>query len=68
MLWILVDVAIALLALTGLGIVGLRLWRTVKQTSRALGDANERLATAQNALEAAQRQSARDRPSHARER
>lgn len=52
MLWILVDVGIALLALLGLVLVGVRLWRTVRATTTALGAANERLAAAQAALDA----------------
>ena len=62
MVWILVDVGIAVLALAGLVLVGLRLWRTVRTTTRALGAANERLASAQAALEAVQQQAARTRP------
>lgn len=55
MLLILVDVAIAVVALAGLVLVGLRLWRTVRATTRALGDANERLAAANAALDAVPR-------------
>lgn len=55
MLLILVDVAIAVVALAGLVLVGLRLWRTVRTTTRALGDANERLAAANAALDAVPR-------------
>jgi hypothetical protein len=58
-LWILVDVAIAVVALAGLVLVGLRLWRTVRTTTRALGSANERLAAASAALDAVPRP---DRP------
>jgi hypothetical protein len=54
-LLILVDVAIAVVALAGLVLVGLRLWRTVRTTTRALGDANERLAAANAALDAVPR-------------
>ena len=53
------DVGIAVLALLGLVLVGLRLWRTVRTTTRVLGDANERLTTAQAALDALPRPAAR---------
>jgi len=61
-LWILVDVGIALLALTGLVVVGLRLWRTVRTTTKALGAANERLAAAQAQLGAVQQAGRRTAP------
>jgi hypothetical protein len=60
-LWILIDLGIALLALAGLVLVGLRLWRTVRTTTTALGEANERLMTAQAALDAVQQQTPRGR-------
>ena len=60
--WILLDVGIALLAVVGLVLVGLRLWRTVRTTTKALGEANERLAVAQAQLDAAQQRGARTAP------
>lgn len=62
MRWILADVAVALAAVFGLVVVAWRLWRTVRATTRALGEANERLATAQAALDAVPRPVPRARP------
>jgi len=62
--WILIDAGIALLAVAGLVLVGLRLWRTVRTTTKALGEANEKLAAAQAELDAVQQEAARSRPGH----
>ena len=57
MLWVLVDVAIGLLAVLGLAVAILRVWRRAKVLTRAVGEAgdavavvNERLAAAQAAM------------------
>lgn len=54
MRWILIDVALALLALALLALLALRLWRQVKTLSRLVGSAGERMATATDALASAQ--------------
>ena len=54
MTWILIDLAIALVALAVLAVLLLGLWKRVKALSRVVGSAGERLATATEALEAAQ--------------
>lgn len=54
MLWILLDVAIALVAIALLLMVLLRLWRQVKAFGRAAAAAGERVTTASAGLEAAQ--------------
>ena len=57
MLWVFVDIAIGLLAVLGLALAVLRLWRRTKTFTRAVGEAsdavaavNERLAAAQAAM------------------
>lgn len=54
MTWILLDLAIALVALAVLAVLLLGLWKRVKSLSRTVSAASERLATATEALEAAQ--------------
>jgi hypothetical protein len=49
-LWILVDVAIALLALTGLGLACVRLWRQTKALGSALGEAGRSVGDAAAAV------------------
>jgi hypothetical protein len=56
-LWVIVDVLLALLALGGLGLVVLGLWRRVKDLGRevaragdAIGKATEQLAELQTAV------------------
>ena len=46
MLWVLIDVAIAVLALVVLTLVGLLLWRRVKALARLVGTAGEQVGTA----------------------
>jgi hypothetical protein len=53
-LWILLDAAIALVALGLLLMVLLRLWRQVKTLGRSAADAGERVSEASAGLEAAQ--------------
>lgn len=54
MIWVIIDVALGLLALVVLGLAGLSLWRhaktlmhTISSTSARLGDATAALNTAQ---------------------
>ncbi len=54
MIWILVDVAIAVAALAVLAVLVLRLWRKVKALSQAVTVAGETVASATDALAAAQ--------------
>lgn len=54
MLWIGIDLAVALLALVGLSLVVLRLWRQVRAFTRVTGDASTRIGDATAALEAVQ--------------
>ena len=54
MRWILLDLAIALVALAVLAVLVLRLWRAVKGLSSAVSAAGQTLATATDALAAAQ--------------
>ena len=61
MLLIAVDVAVCLLALLGLVLVSLRLWRTVRGFTSAMGAASERIGTATAALEALPRPTPRQR-------
>jgi hypothetical protein len=53
-LWIVLDVVIALLAVLGLGLVALRLWRQVRALTRLTGEATARVGEATAALEAVQ--------------
>ena len=55
MLWVLVDVAIALLALVGLTAVCVRLWRSTKALGSAIGKAGETLGEASAAVPAVRR-------------
>lgn len=50
MRWILIDVAIALLALAVLVVLGLGLWRQVKSLGRAVGRAGELVGRATDEL------------------
>ncbi len=50
MLWILVDIAVALLAVVALAVVTLDLWRQVKVLGRGLGSAADRLGQVADAL------------------
>jgi hypothetical protein len=54
-LWVLVDVAIAVLALVGLTAVCLRLWRTTKALGSAIGTAGDTLGEASAAVPAVRR-------------
>ena len=54
MTWILIDLAIALAALAVLAVLLLRLWKRVKALSRTVSAAGETIASATEALEAAQ--------------
>ena len=54
MLWVLVDVAIGLMAVLGLALAVLRLWRRAKALTRAVGDAGEAVAAVNERLAAAQ--------------
>ncbi len=54
MRWILIDLALALLALGVLAVLGLGLWRKVKALSRTVGEAGKAVATATDALALAQ--------------
>ena len=53
-MWILLSVAIALIALAGLAVLVLGLWRRVKALSSAVTQAGETVGQATEALEAAQ--------------
>ena len=48
--WILLDLALALLAVTGLALLLLRLWGKVKVLTRTVGEASELIAQATFAL------------------
>ncbi|MCW2572468.1 MAG: hypothetical protein JWO88_2526 [Frankiales bacterium] len=50
MLWVLLDVLIGLLALAGLGVVLLGLWRKVKDLGREVGRAGEAIGQATQKL------------------
>ena len=54
MLWVLLDVLIAVLAVAGLIGVLLSLWRRVKAFTRAAGEAGETLGKASDTLASAQ--------------
>ena len=54
MTWILIDLAIALAALAVLAVLVLGLWRRVRALSRAVTTAGQTVASATEALEAAQ--------------
>ena len=54
MLWVLLDVAIGLMAVVGLVVALLSLWRRVKAFTRAAGAAGDAVGTASDALAAAQ--------------
>lgn len=64
MLWLAVDLALALLALGLLVAVSLRLWRALRTLSRAVGDASAAVGTASDRLAGAQAQAPqrRDHP------
>jgi hypothetical protein len=49
-LWILVDVAVALLALTGLGLACARLWRQTKALGRTMEEAGRTVGDATAAI------------------
>jgi len=49
-LWIVVDAAVALLALTGLALVCLRLWRQTKALGTTLSEASETVGEASAAV------------------
>ncbi len=65
MLWILLDVGIALLALVVLAVVLLALYRKLKGLTRALAAAGEQAATASDAL--ARLQQTREQAAHAQD-
>ena len=50
MLWLLLDVAIGLIALAGLAFVGLGLWRQVKDLGREVARAGEAIGRATDEL------------------
>jgi hypothetical protein len=52
--WVALDVAIALLPLVVIGVVLLRLWRSVKALTRTAGEAGETMGAASDRLAAAQ--------------
>jgi len=54
--WILIDVALALLAIAGLGLLLLRLWRKVKALSTTVARASDTIGKATEGLAAAQAQ------------
>ena len=54
MRWILVDVVLALLALSVLAVLLLGLWRKVKALSRTVKEAGDRIGQATDGLAAAQ--------------
>jgi hypothetical protein len=54
-LWIALDIALALLALTGLALVLLRLWRQTKALGGTIREASESVAAAQAAVPAVRR-------------
>ncbi len=53
--WLLVDIAIALVALALLTVVGIRLIGTIRRVTRSMAEANVRLAEASAALDAVPR-------------
>jgi hypothetical protein len=52
--WVALDVAIAVLPLVGIGLVLLRLWRSVKALTRTAGEAGESVGAATDRLAAVQ--------------
>jgi len=54
--WILIDLALALLAIAGLGLLLLRLWRKVKELSTTVARASDTIGQATDALVVAQAQ------------
>ena len=58
MRWILIDLALALVALSLLAVLGLRLWRQAKAFSVTVAKASAQVAGVTGALEAAQAQGA----------
>jgi len=59
--WVALDVAIAVLPLVGIGLVLLRLWRSVSVFTRTTGEAGETVGAATDRLAAAQAAGARPR-------
>lgn len=55
MLWILLDVALAMLAIGALVLACLRLWRTTKALGRAMSDAGDRVGAAMDRLPSLER-------------
>jgi hypothetical protein len=53
-LWVLLDVALCLMALVVLGALALRLWRQVKALGREVSASADRVSRATGALDAAQ--------------
>ena len=54
MTWIVLDIALVVLVLTGLGLALLRVWRTLKSLSGQVGRASSLVGTATNELAALQ--------------
>ncbi|MBK5307791.1 MAG: hypothetical protein JJD92_13995 [Frankiaceae bacterium] len=50
MLWVIVDIVLAVLALAGLGLVVLNLWRKVKELGREVARAGEAISAATDQL------------------
>jgi hypothetical protein len=60
--WVLIDLLLALLALGGLGVVVLGLWRRVKELGREVTRAGEAIGTATENLAEAQAARTNDGP------
>jgi hypothetical protein len=60
-LWIAVDVLLGVLSLVLLGLVLLRLWRSVKAFTRAAGEAGDAVGAASDRLSAVQAEGPRRR-------
>ena len=54
MLWLALDLAVALIPLVLLGLAGMRLWRAVKGLTRTAGEAGDTVGAATDRLAAAQ--------------
>ena len=54
MLWLILDIAIPLLAVIVLAVLALSLWRRVRALTKQVGEASDAVAVANDALAAAQ--------------
>ena len=60
-IWLAVDIGLAVLSLVLLALAALRLWRSVKGFTRAAGDAGDAMGAASDRLAAAQAEGPRRR-------